>query len=140
MGNYEDVIKSLESKLVDELAKEIDEKIILDILYPDTKGISIIERRKIIKRQNRIDEILGDESIKLVTIDERFTISNLTDQTVDIANHFQKKTFTLVTDLSKPGFVWAPYLVNHSVPIVFDGQVKSSHYNKNISSKYYTNI
>ncbi len=132
-GNH---IKDLEDALTNELAKTIDEDIILNILSPETKGQPPSERWKVIKRNQKIDQVIGvDDSFIVETEDGDIIIDNFLEGTVDVQKHFEKKTFKLITDLSKPGYVWAPWVPVMSVPVIHNSQFTPK---KSIGSKYST--
>ncbi len=120
---HKDVIEEIEKALVDELSKSIDEEIILDIFSPETKGLAASIRRKTIQRNQKIDQILGIDSS--VSIGNEIEVNNFSEGTVDIKNHFEKKTFKLVSDFTKAGYVWAPWIISHSVPVIIDGSSNS---------------
>jgi hypothetical protein len=131
---YGDHIKELEDALTNELSKTIDEDIILNILSPETKGQPPSERWKVIKRNQKIDQVIGvDDSFIVETEDGDIIIDNFLEGTVDVQKHFEKKTFKLITDFTKPGYVWAPWVPVMSVPVIHVSQFtpKSS-----IGSKY----
>lgn len=124
---HKDAIKEIEKALVDELTKSINEEIILDVLSPETKGLPTPDRKKTIQRNQKIDQIIGNGSI---TLENGIEIDNFTGSTIDIKSHFEKKTFNLVSDLSKPGFVWVPYIVSGPIQVISDVKINPKLYSK----------
>lgn len=132
----EDIQKKLENLLANELSKEIDENIILDVFSPETKGLPKSERWKIIEREKKIDAITGESNaINMNGV----SLSNLSKERVDIQNHFKKKTFKL-RDINEPGFIFLPYIMESKVVIADGYDLNGKYYNTNINPKYYSNI
>ncbi len=65
-----DITGSMANLLADELAKSINEQIILDVLSPETKHITDSKlRKKIIKREQKIDSIINDNDDRKFNLD-----------------------------------------------------------------------
>lgn len=54
-----DVVDNMEKQLANELAKSIDEEIILDVMSPETKGLPNDVRWKSVRRINAIETVLN---------------------------------------------------------------------------------
>jgi len=53
-------IEELETMLAEELSREINDEIILDVMSPETKGLSKEERWKSIHRNQKIETIIDE--------------------------------------------------------------------------------
>ena len=118
------ILDDFNKTLSDNLTEEINEEIIFQILYPEFIGLSSKERKEAINRQRRINDILGiKESFEIDEIKAK--IDNLTNDTVDIEKDYCKKTFKLVDPIKNGGYIWAPYIMIDSVPLIKDGEFGS---------------
>lgn len=132
-------------QLVDDLSKSINEEILYNIISPETKGLPIDQRRVIINRDQKINNVLGiDKTFTLDDLD--ITLERINSDSVDFKTKYGNKTFKIIKqDLSKPGFIFVPYIMSQSIQAVSDGSLTASsivgrYAHKKINSNYYGNI
>lgn len=82
-------------QLVDDLTTSINEQILYDIISPETKGLPIDQRRIIVRRDQKINNIIGvDKTFTLDDLD--ITLERINNESVDFKTKYGNKTFKII--------------------------------------------